>query len=98
MARKRGQNEGSIFQRESDGRWCGVLNLGWENQRRKRKYFYGATAGEVQEQLLKARSDHVRGLPVAVERQTVEQYIAHWLEQTLRPNAKVRSYESFGAI
>jgi len=98
MALKRGQNEGSIYQRESDGRWCGVLNLGWESGRRKRKYFYAATAAEVQEQLLKARSDYSRGLPVAVERQTVQQYLTHWLEHTLKPHAKARSYESFGAI
>ena len=79
---KRGQGEGSIFQRESDGRWCAQLNLGWENGRRKRKYYYGLTAADVQDQLLKARSDHSRGLPVAIERQTVGQYLDHWLEHT----------------
>jgi hypothetical protein len=31
MKGKRGQNEGSIFQRQ-DGRWCGILSLGWENR------------------------------------------------------------------
>jgi integrase len=98
MARRRGQNEGSIFQRESDDRWCGVINLGWESGRRKRKYFYGATAAEVQEQLLKARSDHSRGLPVAIERQTVAQYLDQWLEHTLKAKAKPRSYESFSTI
>jgi integrase len=98
VKRKRNAGEGSIFQRESDGRWCGVLNLGWDKGRRKRKYFYGTTAAEVQEQLLKARSDHARGLPVAVDRQTIEKYLANWLEQTLRANAKVRSYESFSTI
>jgi len=95
--RRRGQNEGSIFER-TDGRWCGILSLGWENGKRKRKSFYGAAAAEVQEQLLKARSDHSRGLPVAVERQTVEQFVNHWLEYTLRPKAKPRSYESFSTI
>src|SRR5260370_40884769 len=68
MAKKRGQNEGSIFERK-DGRWCGILNLGWENGRRIRKHLYGATAAEVQDKLLRARSDHSRGLPVTVERQ-----------------------------
>jgi hypothetical protein len=53
MAKKRGPNEGSIFQRK-DGRWCGILSLGWENGRRKRMSYYGATAAEVQKQLLKA--------------------------------------------
>jgi integrase len=97
MARKRGQNEGSIFQRK-DGRWCGVLNLGCENGRRKRKHFYGATAAAVQQELLKARSDRSQGLPVTVEHQTVAQYLDHWLEHTLKAKAKPRSYESFSTI
>lgn len=97
MARKRGKNEGSIFQRK-DGRWCGVLNIGWENGRRIRKNYYGKTAGHVQEQLLKARSDQSSGLPVAIERQTVQQFLDHWLEHTLKAKAKPRSYESFSTI
>lgn len=97
MARKRGQNEGSIFQRK-DGRWCGIVSLGWENGRRKRKSFCGASAADVQDQLLKARSDHSRGLPVAIERQTVAHFLSHWLEHTIKPNARPRSYESFEII
>ncbi len=94
MARKRGQNEGSIFQRK-DGRWCGVLNLGWENGRRKRKSFYGRTASEVQEHLLKARSDHSRGLPVAIERQTVAEYLQRWLRECATPSTRPRTSERY---
>jgi integrase len=97
MAGKRGQNEGSIFRRK-DGRWCGVLNLGWEDGRRKRKHFYGDTAAEVHEQLLKARSDKSSGLPIAFERQTVAQFLDDLLEHALRARAKPRSYESFSTI
>src|SRR5579863_4549591 len=75
-----------------------MLSLGWENGKRKRKSYFGATAAEVQAHLLKARSDHSHGLPVAIERQNVEQYINHWLEHTLKAKAKPRSYESFSAI
>jgi integrase len=96
-SRKRNAGEGSIFER-SDGRWCAVLNLGWDGGKRRRKYIYGTTAADVQEQLLKARADHSKGLPVAVERQTVAQFLQDWLEQTLKPNAKPRSYESFSTI
>jgi integrase len=95
--RRRGQNEGSIFKRK-DGRWCGMLSLGWENGKRKRKSYFAATAAEVRDQLLKARSDHARGLPITIERQTVEQYLGHWLEHTLKAKAKPRSYESFSTI
>lgn len=94
---KRGTNEGSIFQRK-DGRWVGSLNLGWEDGKRKRRHFYAATAGAVRDELLKARSDQSRGLPVASERQTVAKFLEGWLEHTLKNRAKPRSVESFTAI
>ena len=94
MARKRGQNEGSIFQRK-DGRWCGVLNLGWENGRRRRKSFYGKTAAEVQAHLLKARGDHSRGLPVAHDRQTVAAYLQRWLMECAKPSTRPRTSERY---
>ncbi len=50
---KRGQNEGSIYKRQ-DGRWVGVLSLGYVNGKRKRKTFYGTTRREVQERLTTA--------------------------------------------
>lgn len=97
MSKRRNSGEGSVYQR-TDGRWCGQVNLGWENGRRRRKFFYGATAGEVQTQLLKARTTLSQGLPVAHERQTVNQFLTHWLEDTVKTFARPRSYESFDAI
>jgi integrase len=97
MTRKRGQNEGSIFQRK-DGRWCAVLNLGWENGRRRRKSVYGHTAEAVQSALLKLRHDSSLGLPIATARQTVGEFLARWLEDYARPRIKPRSYERFAEI
>ena len=42
---KRGQNEGSIFQRK-DGRWVAIVNQGWQNGKRVRKSYYGETRKE----------------------------------------------------
>ena len=92
--RRRGQNEGSIFRRK-DGRWCGQINLGWEKGRRKRKTYYGATAAEVRDALLKARSDQSKSLPVAVERQTVAQFLAEWLEATVKPSVRPLTHEQY---
>src|SRR5271167_2690552 len=97
MARKRNRGEGSIFQR-NDGRWCAQLDLGWEGGKRRRKYVYGATAQEVQDQLLKARSDRAVGLPVALERQTVEQFLANWLENSVKPSVRPRTYVSYEQV
>lgn len=93
--KKRGQSEGSTFQRKSDGRWCAQLNLGWENGRRRRKLFYGATAAEVQDKLLKARSDHSQGLPVAVERQTVKRFLETWLEDAVKNSVRPLTFEQY---
>ncbi len=39
---RRGTNEGSIYKR-ADGRWVGVIHLGYEGGRRRRKSIYGKT-------------------------------------------------------
>lgn len=94
MARKRNSGEGSIFRR-SDGRWCAQLDLGWQNGKRPRKYVCGATAQEVQDQLLKARADRAAGLPVVMERQTVSQFLQDWLENSVKPSVRPLTHEQY---
>ncbi len=91
---KRGKNEGSIFQRK-DGRWVGSLNLGWEDGKRKRRHFYAATAAEVQDELLKARFDQSRGLPVPTERQTVKEFLDHWLAESVKSSVRPATYQQY---
>ena len=48
---KRGDGEGTVFQRP-DGRWVGVISLGFDVQgKRRRKTVYGLTQAEVIEKL-----------------------------------------------
>jgi integrase len=91
---RRGQSEGSVFQR-SDGRWTAILSLGYENGKRKRKSFYGESASEVQVQLLKARSDHSRGLPIAIEKENVAQFLDRWLEDSVKPSVRPLTYQQY---
>jgi integrase len=92
---KRNAGEGSIFQR-SDGRWSAILNLGFENGKRRRKYLYGATAQEVQDALLRARNDQKLGLPIIVERQTVAQFLDAWLQDSVKPSVRALTFEQYG--
>ena len=48
--KKRGHNEGSIHQRK-DGRWVAVVDLGYVNGKRKRKYIYGSRRQDVAEKM-----------------------------------------------
>jgi integrase len=94
--RRRGHGEGTIYHRP-DGRWEAVVDLGWQDGKRRRKYLYGRTRREVAEKLaraLKARQEHV---PFVSERTTVEQYLVAWLE-LIRPtiqDSTWRRYEQY---
>ncbi|CCF85810.1 tyrosine-type recombinase/integrase [Nitrolancea hollandica] len=94
---KRGQNEGSIHKR-TDGRWCGVVNLGWEDGKRKRKYLYGDTRREVAEKLNAVLRDQQQGLPATDGRQTVDQFLTRWLEESAKPRLRPRTFESYRMI
>ena len=94
--RTRGQGEGSIYQRASDGMWVAVVNLGWKNGKRSRKYLYGKTRAEVAEKLTQALHAQGRGLPVKIERQMVAQFLDRWLADVITPSrghGTTRSYE-----
>ena len=94
MAKKRGNQEGSIFQR-SDGRWCAVVSLGWRNGKRHRKHFYGSTRSEVRDQLTAAMRAHQQGLPIDPERQTVGQYFDRWLSDCVKPRVRPSTFRSY---
>jgi integrase len=93
-ARKRGQGEGSIYKRK-DGRWTAVVNLGYQNGKLNRKYYYGETRDEVKDKLIAALNDHRQGIPVALERQTVEQFLNHWLTDCAQPSVRVTTFVSY---
>lgn len=61
-ARRRGHGEGSIYQRESDGKWCTSVDLGIVNGKRKRKVIYGKTRKEVADKLKAVHRDIQQGL------------------------------------
>ena len=49
---KRAPGEGSIYRRSSDGKWVGVLSLGFNSAgKRCRNTFYGDTQREVRVEL-----------------------------------------------
>jgi integrase len=76
-SKRRGQGEGSIYQR-SDGRWCAVLDLGYVQGKRRRKVAYGKTRKEAGEKLRTLQQQQQAGVNLAAERQTVEQYLTYW--------------------
>src|SRR5437588_382556 len=96
MAGKRGQGEGSIYQRD-DGRWTATISLGYKDGKRVRKSFYGKTRREVQNQLTVALRELQQGIAPANDKQTTGQCLATWLESvkpSIRPRTWIR-YEQY---
>ena len=95
---KRGQNEGSIHQRDSDGRWVAVVNLGYRDGKRARKYLYGRTRVEVAAKLRQAQRDQDDGQDLGAPRQTVRQFLESWLEDVVKPAKAPKTYVSYEEI
>ena len=91
---KRGPNEGSIYKR-ADGRWAAVVDLGWQDGKRKRKTFYAKTRGEVREQLTKALGDRQKALPNTSDRLTTGQFLNSWLVDSVKASVRPRTYQSY---
>lgn len=93
MAR-RGNGEGSIYQRKSDGKWVGSIML----ENRKRKVFYGNTRKEVQEKMKVALREQQQGTLVTARQQSLKQYLEDWLENTHKQNVRPRTHERYEEI
>ncbi|HET8630265.1 MAG TPA: site-specific integrase [Thermomicrobiales bacterium] len=98
MAGRRGHGEGSIYRRESDGKWCTAVDLGWVDGKRKRKVLYGETRKEVAEKLKVVLREHQQGLPVALGRQTVGQFLDRWLVDVAKPKLRPKTYHSYAEL
>lgn len=94
--KRRGRGEGSITLRR-DGRWAGIINLGWQDGRRARRTLYGRTKAEVAKALRDALTTRDQGLPLPAGRLTVEGYLNRWLEHT-KPSIRPRTYEKFESV
>jgi len=95
---KRGHNEGGIYKRAEDDRWVGSLSLGYAGGKRQRRYVYGKTRHEVQDKLTALRRAHDDGLPVAPEKQTLGAHLQQWVETSLRPTVRHKTYASYAQI
>lgn len=89
MPRKRAHQEGSVSKRK-DGRWEAKIRIGG-----KRHCFYGTTQKAVLDKLAAAKKAVEDGLPAAPTRMTVKDFLDSWLEDTVKPSVRPRTYESY---
>lgn len=96
MASRRLPQEGSIYQRKSDSRWVGVVDLGWVGGKRVRKTVTAATLKELRPKFKKLQAQVESG--VADENMTVAEWLEKWLRDVAgeknRPST-LRTYRMY---
>lgn len=92
---RRSHGEGSVFRRE-DGKWRGVLDLGWIDGKRVRRWVNGTTEREVLAKLAELREAQHQGQNLAARRLTFGQWLDEWLQVKRRQGTRattLRGYE-----
>jgi integrase len=94
MAKRRGRNEGTIYQRK-DGRWASDVSLGYENGKRKRITLYGQTRNDVHEKLTDYLHKQQKGEVIPTGKKSVGEFLDQWLEDVVKPALRPRTYSSY---
>src|SRR5580765_367154 len=95
---RRGYGEGSIYQRD-DGRWVAKISAGYDgNGKRLRRVVYGWTKKEVQDELSKLQDQKRTGRLAKSTRQTVAEFLNHWIENVGKLELSPTTYTRFVGI
>ena len=89
MGGRRGNNEGSIRKRP-DGRWEARFTVGG-----KQRSLYGKTREIVARKMRDAQRNSDRGLPVVDQRTQLQVFLYEWLENSVKPTVRPKTYESY---
>jgi integrase len=93
MAR-RGNGEGSIFQRK-DGRWVGAVYVLLPSGGRSRRFVYGHTREDVHQKVTKLLAQVQDGVVASNTQLTVEQYLSTWLEDVAKRRVRPRTFDLY---
>jgi integrase len=93
MAKRRGNNEGSIYRR-NDGYWVGQYGV-QTAEGTKTRYIYGKRREDVREKLTKAIADRDGGLVYDAGNITVGEYLDRWLNDSVRDTVRQRTWERY---
>jgi integrase len=96
MAKKRGNNEGSITRRK-DGLWMAQVTIGRDPQtgKPKRATFYGKTRQEVADKLTKALREKQQGTFVVPHKLTLGEWLDTWLQEYKKPKLRPSTFDSY---
>jgi len=96
VAKKRGNNEGTIYRRKQGG-WAAQCTV-WTLEGRKRRTFYGKTRAEVSEKLTKAMANRDGGLVYDAGKLTVGEYLQRWIADSVKGTVKESTFANYAYV
>lgn len=94
MAKRRGNDEGSVYQ-DKDGVWWAQLPPDHQGRRPKRR---AKTRKEAFEKLRQMQKERSQGVDLTTKQPTVEVFAATWLEQVVKRSGKATTYSSYAFV
>ena len=95
MSGRRGHGEGSIYQRDRDGRWVAVLDLGFQDGKRRRATVTGKTRREAAERLKLITKANDDGEIVVPSKVVLRTFMHRWLDEVVDPSDLADGTKSF---
>ncbi len=97
-ARRRGHDEGSIYQRESDGRWVAVVDAGYINGKRRRFTGYGRTRKEATAHPPDLRRRAKLAQQETASIKTVREFFTYWMATKVKIDKAPKTVESYQGL
>jgi len=95
MTKRRGNGEGSIFQR-ADKRWAATITIGYDAMgKQRRRTVYGQTKREVREKLTDLHVQQSAGTLRPIDRETLAEFLNHWLDTSIRPERSENTIDGY---
>jgi integrase len=94
---RRGHTEGSIYQ-EASGRWVAAVTQYDASGKRRRVRRFGKTRTEARKKLKELQQQQEQGVQLTDGNVTMQQFLTRWLEDSVRPSVRPRTYEGYESI
>ena len=90
---RRGNNEGSIYQKPN-GKWVAMITIGYdENGKRIRQSFQGDSRTEVVRRVNEITAEKMKGNPIRISNECLEALMMEWLNTFKRASVSARTFD-----
>lgn len=97
MSKRRGHNEGSVYQR-ADGRWTAEITVRDASGKRKRVKRSARTKTEAREMVKELQDLQSAGVDLTIGNLPLSKYLDRWLRDSAKPSVRQKTFDNYESI